>query len=73
MKAIVENKSVWPLFKPVFDIPEFGDKGQAKNLKWMISINESAQGFPRTLQKNENIKSKTSTTLITFTRSSWRG
>ena len=40
MKAIVENKSVWPLFKPVFDIPEFGDKGQAKNLKWMISINE---------------------------------
>lgn len=40
MKKIVENKKVWPLFKPVFDIPEFGEKGQAKNLKWMLRINE---------------------------------
>jgi hypothetical protein len=40
MKKIVENKKVWPLFKAVFDIPEFGEKGQAKNLKWMLSVNE---------------------------------
>jgi DGQHR domain-containing protein len=40
MKKIVENKKVWPLFKPVFDIPEFGEKGQARNLKWMLRVNE---------------------------------
>jgi len=40
MKKIVESKKVWPLFKSVFDIPEFGEKGQAKNLKWMLRINE---------------------------------
>jgi hypothetical protein len=40
MKKVVEAKSVWPLFKPVFNIPEPGEKGQAKNLKWMERINE---------------------------------
>jgi len=40
MKKVVENKSVWPLFKPVFNIPEPGEKGQAKNLKWMERVNE---------------------------------
>lgn len=39
-KTIVENKEHWPLFRPVFDIPEPGSKGLAKNLKWMIRINE---------------------------------
>jgi DNA sulfur modification protein DndB len=39
-KTIVENKEHWPLFKPVFDIPEPGSKGIAKNLKWMVRINE---------------------------------
>ena len=39
-KKIVENKVHWPLFKPVFDIPERGDKGRAKNLIWMERINE---------------------------------
>lgn len=39
-KKIVENKENWPLFKPVFDIPEPGVKGLAKNLKWMDKINE---------------------------------
>ena len=39
-KKIVENKVHWPLFKPVFDIPERGDKGRAKNLIWMEKINE---------------------------------
>ena len=28
------------MFKPVFSIPEPGEKGQAKNLKWMERINE---------------------------------
>lgn len=40
MKKVVENKTNWPLFKPVFNIPEEGEKGQAKNLKWMIRVNE---------------------------------
>ncbi len=40
MKKIVEAKAVWPLFKPAFNIPEPGEKGQAKNLKWMERVNE---------------------------------
>lgn len=40
MKKIVENKQNWPLFKEVFNIPETGEKGMAKNLKWMDRINE---------------------------------
>lgn len=39
-KKIVENKTHWPLFKPIFDIPEPGEKGNAKNLKWMDRVNE---------------------------------
>jgi DGQHR domain-containing protein len=40
MKKIVENRINWPLFKEVFNIPEPGEKGFAKNLKWMERINE---------------------------------
>jgi hypothetical protein len=40
MKKIVENKNNWPLFKVVFNIPEPGEKGLAKNVKWMERINE---------------------------------
>jgi len=40
MKKIVENKQNWPLFKSVFNIPEPGEKGLAKNLKWMDRVNE---------------------------------
>jgi DNA sulfur modification protein DndB len=40
MKKIVENKANWPLFKQVFNIPEIGEKGFAKNVKWMDRINE---------------------------------
>jgi DGQHR domain-containing protein len=39
-KKIAESKQNWPLFKDVFDIPEPGEKGRAKNLKWMERINE---------------------------------
>ena len=39
-KKIIENKNHWSFFKDVFNIPELGDKGLAKNLKWMIRINE---------------------------------
>lgn len=39
-KKIAENKANWPLFREIFDIPEPGEKGQAKNLKWMERINE---------------------------------
>jgi DGQHR domain-containing protein len=40
LKRIVEHKQNWPLFKAVFNIPEPGEKGRAKNLKWMECINE---------------------------------
>ena len=40
IQSTVENKGVWPTFKAVFNIPEPGEKGQAKNLKWMERINE---------------------------------
>lgn len=40
MKKVVEAKSAWPLFKTVFNIPEPGEKGLAKNLKWMLRVNE---------------------------------
>ncbi|KRG88201.1 hypothetical protein ABB34_01100 [Stenotrophomonas daejeonensis] len=39
-KSIVEHKERWQLFKDVFDIPVDGEKGQAKNLKWMDRFNE---------------------------------
>lgn len=39
-KKIVEHKPNWPLFKSVFNIPELGEKGYAKNLKWMERVNE---------------------------------
>lgn len=40
MKKIVENRQNWSLFKAVFNIPESGQKGLAKNVKWMDRINE---------------------------------
>jgi len=40
MKKVVENRNNWHLFKGVFNIPEPGEKGLAKNLKWMERINE---------------------------------
>ncbi len=39
-KKIVENKAHWNLFKPLFDIPEPGEKGYTKNVRWMERINE---------------------------------
>lgn len=39
-KKIVENKLHWPLFKPLFDIPEPGEKGYSKNIRWMERVNE---------------------------------
>jgi DNA sulfur modification protein DndB len=40
MKKIIESKENWPRFKDVFNIPEPGEKGLAKNTKWMVRINE---------------------------------
>ena len=34
-KKIVENKQNWSLFKEIFNISEPGEKGHAKNLKWV--------------------------------------
>jgi hypothetical protein len=40
MKKILENRQNWPYFKATFNIPEPGEKGLAKNLRWMDKINE---------------------------------
>lgn len=59
-KKIVENKAHWPLFKPYFDIPEIGEKGNAKNVKWMDRINElrriSAHPTEHKQYKSEDFK-----------------
>src|SRR5260221_1617766 len=34
-KKIAENKTHWPWFAPIFDIPEPGEKGYSKNIQWM--------------------------------------
>lgn len=39
-KKIAEKIDHWKLVKPVFDIPLQGDKGQAKNLKWLEKLND---------------------------------
>ena len=39
-KEIVEHKRHWLIFKPIFDIPEPGEKGYSKNIRWMRRINE---------------------------------
>jgi DNA sulfur modification protein DndB len=39
-KKIVENKVHWVMFKQLFDIPEPGEKGYSKNIRWMERINE---------------------------------
>ena len=39
-KKIIENKQNWSFFKDVFNIAELGEKGIAKNLKWLDRINE---------------------------------
>jgi len=39
-KKIVEHKMNWELFKPIFDIPEPGEKGYTKNVRWMERVNE---------------------------------
>lgn len=38
-KEIIEHKQNWSLFKSTFDIPLEGDKGLAKNLKWLVQLN----------------------------------
>lgn len=39
-KKIVQHKQNWSDFRDVFDIPEPGVKGLAKNLRWMDHVNE---------------------------------
>lgn len=39
-KKVVEHKNNWEMFKPVFNIPEPGERGLSKNVKWMQRINE---------------------------------
>ena len=40
LKKIVENKTHWPHFKDVFNIPLPGAKKRAKDLAWMERLNE---------------------------------
>jgi DNA sulfur modification protein DndB len=52
MKKVVEAKAVWPMFKPVFNIPEPNEKGQAKNLKWMERVTSLTAGLVHILVNN---------------------
>jgi DGQHR domain-containing protein len=40
LKQIVEHSSRWPIFRDVMNIPLDGEKGLAKNVKWMDRFNE---------------------------------
>lgn len=55
-RKIVERKENWPLFRPIFDIPEPGEKGHVKNLKWIDRIN-SLRRIPAHPGENRNYKS----------------
>jgi hypothetical protein len=39
-KKIIEKPENWEVFKKYFNIPLPGEKGQAKNLRWMDRLNE---------------------------------
>lgn len=39
-KKIIEKQENWDVFKKYFNIPLPGEKGQAKNLRWMDRLNE---------------------------------
>lgn len=39
-KKIIEKPENWEVFKKYFNIPFLGEKGQAKNLRWMDRLNE---------------------------------
>jgi hypothetical protein len=39
-KKIIEKQENWEVFKQYFNIPFAGEKGQAKNLRWMDRLNE---------------------------------
>lgn len=39
-KKIVESSQLWPRFEARFNIPERGETGKAKNLKWIERLNE---------------------------------
>ncbi len=39
-KKIIEKQENWDVFKKYFNIPLQGEKGQAKNLRWMDRLNE---------------------------------
>lgn len=54
-KKIIENKQNWQHFKSVFDIPEPGEKGHAKNIKWLDHINELRR-IPAHPSKERNYK-----------------
>ena len=56
-KKIVEKSDNWSVFKRYFDIPLEGEKGFAKNLKWMDRLNELrrvvAHPYKRSFKKDD--------------------
>ncbi len=54
-KKIIENKEIWPLMKPYFNISEPGTKETAKNISWMDRINELRR-IPAHATKQRNYK-----------------
>jgi len=57
LKKIVENRKNWLHFKDVFNIPLLGEKGLAKNIKWMEILNEvrriAAHSYQRTYRASD--------------------
>jgi DNA sulfur modification protein DndB len=56
-KKIIEKNENWGAFKIYFDIPLRGEKGYAKNLKWMDRLNELrrvvAHSYKRTFKPDD--------------------
>lgn len=56
-KKIVENNAHWQLFKPIFNIPDPGEKGYSKNIRWMEKINELRR-IPAHATENRHYKAQ---------------
>lgn len=56
-KKIAENKLHWALFEPLFDIPEPGEKGYSKNVRWMERVNELRK-IPAQATEKRNYKAE---------------
>ena len=59
-KKIIDKPENWKVFKAYFDIPMRGEKGYAKNLKWLDQLNElrrvAAHPSPKRAFKSDDLE-----------------